>query len=130
MMAEPLIQTGRARQTGRPRLCCYLGIMGHQDGVANLRRARVIGNQAAAGPAAHYVTWSGNPQADCPAFAKAIVDQIDDPTRRSVRRYGRHRIEGELGWSAQAACNVNAYDRLLRHDAAAAANGVPARAAA
>lgn len=191
---------------GRRHLCCYLGIMGHQDGVENVvQAARVIAHdmgrqdvhfallgfgdtlerlrglasdfalddvvtftgrvglpeissylstasvglcpdpktsfndastmnkvleymayalpvvtfnlsetQVVAGPAAKYVPWRGDPEADARAFAEAIVDLLDDPDRAlAMGRHGRARIESELSWPSQAARYVDAYDRLL-----------------
>lgn len=195
-----------ALRNGRPHLCCYLGIMGHQDGVENVvRAARIIKHdlgrddvqftllgfgdtlarlrelvceldledvvtftgrvelstiseylstadvglcpdpktsfndastmnkvleymahripvvsfdlvetQKTAGSAGRYVPWSGDPEADHRAYALAILELLGDPDRRlSMGRDGRARIENGLGWPAQAARYVGAYDRLL-----------------
>jgi glycosyltransferase involved in cell wall biosynthesis len=70
--------------------------------------------QRAAGPAAHYVTWRGDQREDVRDFAHAVVDLLDDPVRaQAMGRHGRRRIVTRLGWPAQAASYVEAYDRLL-----------------
>lgn len=191
---------------GRRHLCCYLGIMGHQDGVENVVRAAAVvkhdlgredvqfallgfgdtlerlralttelglddvvsftgrvgpaeiasylstaavgicpdpktsfndastmnkvleymahelpvvsfdlaETQKSAGEAAHYVTWSGDADADARALAKATLALVDDPRRRlAMGHHGRARIVNGLGWPDQAARYVRAYDRLL-----------------
>jgi len=70
--------------------------------------------QNAAGEAAHYVHWSGDPSGDARSLAKAIVALLDDPLRRSAMGHrGRARIVDGLGWPDQAVRYVRAYDRLL-----------------
>jgi glycosyltransferase involved in cell wall biosynthesis len=77
--------------------------------------------QTAAGPAAKYVPWRGDPEADARAFAEAVVDLLDNPDRaRAMGRLGRARIESELGWPTQATRYVEAYDRLLGRSSARA----------
>lgn len=215
---EPVLELRR----GRAHLCCYLGIMGHQDGVENVvRAAHVIVHElrrddvhfallgfgdtlerlrrltaelrledritftgrvgpgeigpylstaavglcpdpktsfndastmnkvleymahrlpvvsfdlaetrSTAGPAAQYVAWSGDAEADARAYAQAIVGLLDDPVRRHVMgRHGRIRIEDELGWPTQAARYVEAYDRLLGREPLPAAEEPEALAA-
>jgi glycosyltransferase involved in cell wall biosynthesis len=199
-------------RNGRAHLCCYLGIMGHQDGVENVvRAARIIKHdlgrddvqfallgfgdtlprlrelvceldledvvtftgqvqlpaissylstaavglcpdpktsfndastmnkvleymahqipvvsfdlvetQKSAGSAGRYVAWVGDPEADQRAYALAILELLDDPDRRAAMgREGRARIENGLGWPAQAARYVGAYDRLLGRESPA-----------
>ncbi len=51
------------------------------------------------------------PDGDIPAYAKAIVDLLDDePRRRAMGAIARARIEGAFGWPHQRA----AYLRRLR----------------
>lgn len=86
--------------------------------------------QSTAGPAAQYVAWSGDAEADARAYAQAIVGLLDDPVRRHVMgRHGRIRIEDELGWPRQAARYVGAYDRLLGREPLPAAEELEALAA-
>ncbi len=48
------------------------------------------------------------------AFAKAIVELVDDPERRAeMGRIGRARVENELAWSHQQKAYVAAYDELI-----------------
>jgi glycosyltransferase involved in cell wall biosynthesis len=78
--------------------------------------------QTVAGRAATYVPWSGDQEVDALAFAQAVVDLLDNPERASAMgRYGRTRIESDLGWPIQAARYVGAYDRLLGRASAASA---------
>lgn len=66
-----------------------------------------------AGPAGRFVRWTGDEAADRRAYADAILELLDDPERRAAMgRAGRARIEDGLGWPAQAARYVAAYDRL------------------
>jgi glycosyltransferase involved in cell wall biosynthesis len=79
--------------------------------------------QTVAGRAAKYVPWSGDQEADAVAFAEAVVELLDNPEQASAMgRYGRTRIESDLGWPIQAARYVGAYDQLLGRDSAASAN--------
>lgn len=58
------------------------------------------------------------------AFARAIVDLLDDPDQRTeMGRRGRERVEGELAWSHQAPAYVGVYDELV----GSAAPGADAR---
>lgn len=85
--------------------------------------------QKSAAEAAHYVTWSGDPEVDARAFARAIVALLDDPRRRmAMGHHGRTRIVNGLGWPNQAVRYVRAYDRLLGRlspDAAVAEETLP-----
>jgi glycosyltransferase involved in cell wall biosynthesis len=50
---------------------------------------------------------------DVPAYARAIVDLLDDDDRReAMGRTGRLRIEAELGWPYQREAYVGVYDLL------------------
>jgi glycosyltransferase involved in cell wall biosynthesis len=70
----------------------------------DLRETRV-----SAGDAAVYVTPN-----DVRAYAKAIVDLIDDEPRRvKLGKTGRMRIEQELAWSHQRRAYLDVYERLL-----------------
>ena len=70
----------------------------------DLRETRV-----SAGPAAVYAEPN---RVD--AYARAIVDLLDDePRRRSMGAVGRRRIEDELAWTHQRANYVRLYDSLL-----------------
>jgi glycosyltransferase involved in cell wall biosynthesis len=65
--------------------------------------------RVSAGDAAVYVE-SG----DVAAYAKAIVDLLDDPgTRDAMGRRGRLRIDDELGWPHQRDAYVGVYDALV-----------------
>lgn len=67
-----------------------------------------------AGPAAHHVSWLGNPEVDAKSFALAIVELLDDPDRcAAMGRHGRARIETSMGWPTQEAGYVGAFDRLV-----------------
>ena len=51
---------------------------------------------------------------DVAAYAQAIVDLLDDDSRReAMGRAGRLRIEEELGWPHQRDAYVGVYDRLV-----------------
>ena len=68
--------------------------------------------RVSAGEAACYIK-SG----DVPAYAKAIVELLDDQeTRESMGRLGRLRISEELGWPHQREAYVGVYDKLLGRD--------------
>ena len=70
----------------------------------NLKETRV-----SAGAAASYVE-SG----DVAAYARAVVDLLDDEDRRvSMGQTGRARIEDELGWPHQRTTYVDVYNKLL-----------------
>jgi glycosyltransferase involved in cell wall biosynthesis len=76
----------------------------------DLRETRV-----SAGPAAVYVQPN-----DTDAFARAIIDLLDDPAQRATMgRQGRERVERELAWRHQAPRYVRVYDSLSREDGAA-----------
>ena len=65
--------------------------------------------RVSAGEAATYVE-SG----DVPAYARAIVELLDDRGRReSMGEAGRIRIEQELGWPSQRDLYVGVYDTLV-----------------
>jgi glycosyltransferase involved in cell wall biosynthesis len=50
---------------------------------------------------------------DIAAYARAIVDLLDDDNRRqAMGRTGRRRIEQELGWSYQREAYIGVYDSL------------------
>ncbi|MET0885888.1 MAG: glycosyltransferase family 4 protein [Mycetocola sp.] len=68
--------------------------------------------RVSAGDAASYVE-----SADVPAYARAIVDLLDDDKKRAVMgRAGRIRIEKELGWSYQRDAYIGVYEALVgRH---------------
>ena len=68
--------------------------------------------RVSAGEAACYIK-SG----DVPAYAKAIVELLDDQEKReSMGRLGRLRISEELGWPHQREAYVGVYDKLLGRD--------------
>jgi glycosyltransferase involved in cell wall biosynthesis len=65
--------------------------------------------RVSAGEAACYIE-SG----DVAAYAKAIVDLLDDNDKREVMgKTGRRRIEHELGWSYQRDAYIGVYDALV-----------------
>ena len=105
-----------------------LEYMAHRVPVVSFNLAET---QSTAGPAAEYVAWSGDADADAHYFAKTIVGLLDDPERRqTMGRQGRRTIEGELGWPTQAARYVAAYDRLLERVPVPAGRELEAAAAA
>jgi glycosyltransferase involved in cell wall biosynthesis len=54
------------------------------------------------------------PSGNVAAYAQAIVELLDDDTRReAMGRAGRLRIEEELGWPHQRDAYVGVYDRLV-----------------
>jgi len=54
------------------------------------------------------------PPNDVDAYAKAILDLLDDPERRdAMGRLGRRRVEDELAWEHQAPRYVEVYRQLL-----------------
>ena len=68
--------------------------------------------RVSAGEAACYIK-SG----DVPAYAKAILELLDDQEKReSMGRLGRLRISEELGWPHQREAYVGVYDKLLGRD--------------
>ena len=68
--------------------------------------------RVSAGEAACYIK-SG----DVPAYAKAIVELLDNQEKReSMGRLGRLRISEELGWPHQREAYVDVYDKLLGRD--------------
>jgi glycosyltransferase involved in cell wall biosynthesis len=68
--------------------------------------------RVSAGDAAVYIN-SG----DVAAYARAIVDLLDDGERReTMGRIGRQRIEQELGWPYQREAYVGVYDTLTQRD--------------
>jgi glycosyltransferase involved in cell wall biosynthesis len=70
----------------------------------DLKETRVSAEEAAS-----YV-----PSGDVAAYARAIVELLDDDDKREVMgRGGRRRIEGELGWSYQRDAYVDVYDTLV-----------------
>jgi glycosyltransferase involved in cell wall biosynthesis len=78
-----------------------------------------------AGPAAVYAEPN---RVD--AYAKAIVDLIDDPERRATMgAIGRRRVEDELAWVHQKPRYVAVYDRLLGRARALRPVATPARSA-
>jgi glycosyltransferase involved in cell wall biosynthesis len=65
--------------------------------------------RVSAGPAAVYA-----PPNDTDAFARAIVELLDDPKRRAeMGRQGRERVERELAWRHQAPRYLGIYESLL-----------------
>lgn len=68
--------------------------------------------RVSAGEAASYL-----PSGDVAAYAKEIVELLDNPVQREVMgRLGRLRIEEELGWPYQRDAYVGVYDKLVdRH---------------
>ena len=65
--------------------------------------------RVSAGPAAVYA-----PPNDTNAFARAIVDLLDDPEQRAeMGRQGRERVEHELAWRHQAPRYLGVYESLL-----------------
>ena len=70
----------------------------------DLRETRV-----SAGPAAVYVQPN-----DTDAFARAIVELLDDPEQRAeMGRQGRERVERELAWRHQAPQYLRVYESLF-----------------
>jgi glycosyltransferase involved in cell wall biosynthesis len=68
--------------------------------------------RVSAGDAARYI-----PSGDVPAYARAIVELLDDQERReSMGRLGQLRIAEELGWPYQREAYVGVYDKLLGRD--------------
>ena len=64
-----------------------------------------------AGDAAVYVEPN-----DVDAYARAIVDLVDDPDRRAeMGRRGRKRVEEELAWKHQRDGYVAVFDDLTHH---------------
>jgi glycosyltransferase involved in cell wall biosynthesis len=54
------------------------------------------------------------PSGDVAAYARAIVELVDDDEKRDdMGREGRLRIEKELGWPHQRDSYVEVYDRLV-----------------
>jgi glycosyltransferase involved in cell wall biosynthesis len=54
------------------------------------------------------------PSGDVAAYARAIVELLDDDDKREVMgREGRRRIEDELAWSYQRDAYVDVYDTLV-----------------
>ena len=68
--------------------------------------------RVSAGEAASYL-----PSGDVAAYAKEILELLDDPEQReAMGRLGRLRIEDELGWPYQREAYVGVYDKLVgRH---------------
>jgi glycosyltransferase involved in cell wall biosynthesis len=65
--------------------------------------------RVSAGAAASYV-----PSGDIAAYARAIVELLDDDNKREgMGRAGRLRIEEELGWSHQRDAYIGVYDLLV-----------------
>jgi glycosyltransferase involved in cell wall biosynthesis len=65
--------------------------------------------RVSAGPAAVYV-----PPNDTDAFARAIVELLDDPKQRAeMGRKGRKRVERELAWRHQAPQYLRVYESLV-----------------
>ncbi len=82
----------------------------------DLRETRV-----SAGEAAAYVEPN---RVD--AFAKAVVELVDDPERRAeMGRVGRARVEEELAWAHQKGAYVAVYDELVGRSRPARAGGAP-----
>jgi glycosyltransferase involved in cell wall biosynthesis len=70
----------------------------------DLKETRVSAERAAS-----YV-----PSGDVAAYARAIVELLDDDDKREVMgREGRRRIEDELAWSYQRDAYVDVYDTLV-----------------
>jgi glycosyltransferase involved in cell wall biosynthesis len=70
----------------------------------DLKETRVSANEAGS-----YV-----PNGDVAAYARAIVELLDDDDKREdMGREGRLRIEKELGWPHQRDAYVGVYDRLV-----------------
>ncbi len=68
--------------------------------------------RVSAGKAASYI-----PSGDVAGYARAIVELLDDGTKReTMGRTGRARIQEELGWPYQREAYVGVFDRLTgRH---------------
>ena len=65
--------------------------------------------RVSAGPAATYV-----PSGDVAAYARAIVELLDDDNKRKgMGRAGRLRIEEGLGWSYQRDAYIGVFDALV-----------------
>jgi glycosyltransferase involved in cell wall biosynthesis len=65
--------------------------------------------RVSAGPAAVYAQPN-----DTEAFARAIVELLDDPEQRAVMgRQGRERVERKLAWRHQAPRYLGVYESLF-----------------
>jgi glycosyltransferase involved in cell wall biosynthesis len=54
------------------------------------------------------------PPNDTDAFARAIVELLNDPEQRAeMGRLGRERVERELAWRHQAPAYVGVYESLF-----------------
>jgi glycosyltransferase involved in cell wall biosynthesis len=81
--------------------------------------------RVSAGDAARYVPFTGDPDTDVPAYARAVAELLDDPDERVARGIaGRHRAVAELDWEPQRARYVGVFDRLLGVTRAAPAPAV------
>ena len=69
--------------------------------------------RVSAGDAAVYVIPGGDQDQDVRAYARAIVDLVDDEAERlRMGKLGRARVEDELAWAYQEKAYVAVYDRL------------------
>jgi glycosyltransferase involved in cell wall biosynthesis len=65
--------------------------------------------RVSAGEAASYL-----PSGDVAAYAKEILELLDNPERReAMGQLGRLRIEDELGWPYQREAYVGVYDKFV-----------------
>ena len=84
----------------------------------DLRETRVSAAEAAV-----YVPPTADPDQDVRAYARAIVDLVDDADERArMSKFGRARVEEELAWSHQEAAYLGVYG-LLAPPAAAKSGG-------
>jgi glycosyltransferase involved in cell wall biosynthesis len=69
--------------------------------------------RVSAGDAAEYVIPGSDQDQDVRAYARAIVDLVDDEVERlRMGKLGRARVEDELAWAYQEKAYVAVYDRL------------------
>jgi glycosyltransferase involved in cell wall biosynthesis len=69
--------------------------------------------RVSAGDAAEYVIPGSDQDQDVRAYARAIVDLVDDEAERlRMGKLGRARVEDELAWAYQEKAYVAVYDRL------------------
>jgi glycosyltransferase involved in cell wall biosynthesis len=73
----------------------------------------LVETKVSAGDAAVYVHPTGNQEQDVRAYARAIVDLVDDePERLRMGKLGRARVEEDLAWTHSERAYVGVYDSL------------------
>jgi glycosyltransferase involved in cell wall biosynthesis len=74
----------------------------------------LVETRVSAGPAAVYVTSTGDIDDDCGRYAKAVAELLDDADRRvTMGLVARWRAVRELDWAPQRRRYVSVYDRLF-----------------